>query len=248
MRFDETRIAKILLDRGLLDQFQYQAVRDHQSQYGGKFHLLAVELGMVPEEKMTRIVAQVTGCQEVSLSKMPPDPDALEKLPATFCIERDLYPCALRDNASTLWLAMADPTDTKSRTEAQVLSGLKIRQLAGTPSEIRLALERDYGSKEPEAIPFVSGTLDLGMPQEQVFEEEFKVTDISGATAVKHVSQLKPDKPPKVDDARLVAASQHLERLLKHQEKIENILEKVVELFMEKKLFDLVDLRERIKK
>jgi hypothetical protein len=244
MKFDESRIAKMLLDRGLLDQFQYQSVRDHQSQYGGKFHILAVELGMVPEEKMTRIVAQVTGCQQVSLTKMPPDPQALSKLPGTFCLERNVYPCALRDNATTLWLAMADPTDTKSRTEAQVLSGLKIRQLAGQPSEIKQALERDYGSKESEAIPFVSGTLDLS-EQEEKYEEEFKVTDLSGSTAVKHISQIGQ---PEDDMSRLAEAGQRLDRLLSYQNKMERILEKVLELFMEKGLIDAEEMRTRMKK
>lgn len=245
MKFDESRIAKILLDQGLLDQFQYQAVRDHQSQYGGKFHLLAVELGMVPEEKMTRIVAQATGCQQVSLDKMPPDPEALEKLPATFCVERDLYPCALRDNATTLWLAMADPTDTKSRTEAQVLSGLKIRPLAGLPSEIRAAVIRDYGAKESEAIPFVSGDLDLGADEEELqYEEEFKVTDISGTTAVKHISQIGKGRVP---DAQAAATEQKLDKLLHYQERLDILLERVIELFMEKNFFDARDLRERMK-
>lgn len=244
VKFDESRIAKLLLDQGLLDQFQYQSVRDHQSQYGGKFHMLAVKLGIVPEEKMTRIVAQVTGCQQVSLDKMPPDPQALDKLPGSFCVERIVYPCALRDNATTLWLAMADPTDTKTRTEAQVLSGLKIRQLAGQPSEIKRALERDYGSMESESIPFVSGTLDFGETEPE-HEVEFKVTDLSGSTAVKHISQIGRTED---EAARLAAAGQRLDRLLQYQDKMERILEKVLELFVEKGLMSADDLHTRMKK
>ena len=115
----DSKIAKYLLDVKLLDQFQYRAVQDHQMKGGGRFHVSVMELGFVPEDRVMDAVSKVLGMPKVDLFKLQMDADALNLLDGAFCIMNTIYPCALRDGGSTLWLAMADPFSTSVLQQAR---------------------------------------------------------------------------------------------------------------------------------
>jgi hypothetical protein len=246
----ESKIANLLLSGGELDQFQYQAARDHQSKYGGKFQRVVVDLGMVHEEKVVKLLSRVTGCPVVLLRNKRKDPAAVSALPALFCEQRTVYPAGVRENGTVLQLAMADPTDAKTRAEAQVKSGLRIKPVVATPSEIQEAILRDYGSDEPEEMPYVVGAIDLSLTEEEA-AEEFKVTDMSGKTAVRHLGDASKDDrqegtdrgPGFVPSPRLTA---RLELIRQNQEKGERIIRGLYRLCIEKGFFTPEEYQERI--
>jgi hypothetical protein len=238
MDASETKIAKFLLDTGLLDNFQYQSAKDHMSQYGGKFHLVVVELGLVSEERMVTVISKVIGLPKISLETKRPDPQALKKLPADFCQERMVYPSALIEGGTALRLAMVDPTDVTTRSQAQVRSGLKIRPVVAGVSEVREAIKRDYNLEEKKEA-FVVGDIDLSLTDEEAAAGELKVTDLAGKTRVKHSEEVKAGEP---------ALTARLEKLLEGQDKFEKIMKGVIELCVEKSLFNPAEIQERMKK
>jgi hypothetical protein len=239
----ETKIAKFLLDTGLLDQFQYQSAKDHQSQYGGKFHMVVMQLGLVPEERMVTVISKMVGLPKYSLTGKRSDPEALKKLPAKFCDERLVYPCAIIEGGTALRLAMADPTDVPTRSQAQVRSGLKIRPVVATISEIREAVKRDYEIDEKKEA-FVVGTIDLSLTDEEAAADEFKVTDLAGKTKVKHKKGAKTGESP----AGAETLSERLDKLIEGQDRFEQIMKGVIELCMEKGFFNPDEIRERMEK
>jgi len=239
----ETKIAKFLLDTGLLDNFQYQSAKDHMSQYGGKFHLVVVDLGLVSEERMVTVVSKVIGLPKVTLETKRSDPQALKRLPADFCQERLVYPTALIEGGTALRLAMADPTDVTTRSQAQVRSGLKIRPVVAGVSEIHEAIKRDYALDEKKEA-FVVGTIDLSLSDEEAAAGEFKVTDLAGKTRVKHSADVKPSAPAPATGA--LAA--RLDNLVEGQDKFEKIMKGVIELCVEKGFFSPAEIQDRMKK
>ena len=260
----ESKIASLLLSRGLIDQFQYSSARDHQSRAGGKFHLVVVQLGYVHEEQMAKLLAGITGFQNVKLSQMQPAGDALDLLPGLFCEERLVYPCAVREGGATLWLAMADPTDVKTRSEAEVKSGLRVRPLVGMPSEIREAVRRDYGGETPAQQPVLAGAIDLSLLDDELEEGEFKVTDMSGKTAVRHVGDVRIEGSSREPGASGPVAldgrggqqqagvspgyAKRIERLFRNQDKGERIIRGLYQLCIEKGFFSAEEFQERFKK
>jgi hypothetical protein len=233
----ESKIAKFLLDTGLLDQFQYQSAKDHQSQYGGKFHLVVVQLGLVPEERVVTVVSKVVGLPKLTLAGKRPDPKALERLPADFCNEHLVYPSALIEGGKALRLAMADPTDVTTRSQAQVRSGLKIRPVVAALSDIREAIRRDYGIEEKKEA-FVVGTIDLSLTEEEAAAGEFKVTDLAGKTRVKHENDLSPQ----------AGLLRRLDNLIEGQEKFEKVMKGMIELCVERGFFNPAEIQDRMKK
>ena len=242
MDASETKIAKFLLDTGLLDNFQYQSAKDHMSQYGGKFHLVVVELGLVSEERMVTVISKVIGLPKISLETKRSDPDALKRLPADFCQERLVYPSALIEGGTALRLAMADPTDVTTRSQAQVRSGLKIRPVVAGLSEVREAIKRDYALDEKKEA-FVVGTIDLSLTDDEAAAGEFKVTDLAGKTRVKHSGDVKPETPAAGD-----SLSARLDKLIDGQSKFEKIMKGVIELCVEKGFFNPAEIQDRMKK
>ena len=240
----ETKIAKFLLDTGLLDQFQYQSAKDHQSQAGGKFHLVVMQLGLVPEERMVMVISKVVGLPKVTLTGKRPDPEALKRLPADFCYERLVYPSAIIEGGTAMRLAMADPTDVTTRSQAQVRSGLKIRPVVAAVSEVREAVKRDYGIVEKEEA-FVMGSIDLSLTDEEAAADVFKVTDLAGKTRVKHSAEVKPSSQ---SEGGGDSPSARLDKLIEGQDKFEKIMKGVIELCVEKGFFNPAEVQERMKK
>jgi hypothetical protein len=202
-----------------------------------------MELGLVPEERMVTVISKVIGLPKVSLETNRADPNALKKLPADFCQERLVYPSAVIEGGTALRLAMADPTDVTTRSQAQVRSGLKIRPVVAGVSEVREAIQRDYALDEKKEA-FVVGTIDLSLTDEEAAEGEFKVTDLAGKTRVKHSAEVKSGQPPAAGGS----LATRLDKLIEGQDKFEKIMKGVIELCVEKGFFNPAEIQDRMKK
>jgi len=261
MNQTDSKIARLLRKQGVLEQFEYQSALDYTSDRKRKFHLALLDLGLVSEEKVVAAVSQVTGLPKVSLKKMKVDLDALQALSGEFCAVNEVYPCAVRDQGKTLWLAMADPTDIKVRNAARAQSGMEIRSLVGRLSEIKKHIQDRYTDQQDQGEQFVVGAIDLSLSEEE--EEEFKITDMSGSTAVKHRRDIDPPVRPmphattshqKLDskstptDQVSPKLDKRVDQLIEYQIKAEKIFRSVVRLLVDKGLFTAGEFRDRMKK
>jgi len=257
----DSKIAKQLLETKLLDQFQYRSVQDHLEKVGGRFHMAVLELGLVPEEKLIPIVSRVVGLPPVSFAKLQVDPKAIALLDGPFCAENLVFPCALRDKGQTLWLAMADPIDGRLVMEVRRRTKLNVRPLVGRPSEIRNQIQETYGRELDEANPFGGSGIDLSLSDAEAEQEqaEFKVTDMSGNTLVRHAGDIRQEGrgaaklaeqldeqpiPARAPGARArpvaepeLTVEQRLERIAANQQKATRIIKALAGLCIEKGLF-----------
>jgi hypothetical protein len=233
----DTQVAEKLRRDGLIDPFQHQSILDYLADHPVRFYQAVIELGYLSEDKMMQIVSRITGFPLASLDKMRPDPLASARLPAAFCREHLVFPCSLREQTRTLWLAMVDPTDINIRNEARRLSGLEIKPLLAGPDEIL----RHIASAYPEMAPRLGGDFapDIDLSLEPGEEEEFKITDIAGRTLIKHLGDIKPSPPPP-DREKLRL---RLEQLLGYQRKAGQIIDTLVDLLTQKGWLSLDDLR-----
>jgi hypothetical protein len=247
----DSKVAKQMLDLGILDRFQYQAVQDRLGNKGGRFHLLVMKLGYVSEEQTLMTLSRVSKKAVVSLSKMPADANAISRLEGEFCRTHMVFPCALRDVGKTLWLAMADPFDQDLIRLAGKLSGLKIRALIGRPSEITLFIEKAYGKNNQEIKKsFLDGDRQV---IEKTDGDDFQIVDMSGNTLVRHAGeqhdwleeadfsgekQRSTDPLQKSEESRRhTKIEERLERIATNQKKAALIIKALVRLAMEKGVF-----------
>ncbi len=247
----DSKIAAILRNQGLLDQFQYQAVLDHLNQRGGRFHVALQELGLVSGAQVIKIVANVTGLPPIDLDRMQVNQQILDKLPLRFCEEHLAFPCAIRQvgkDREILWVAMSDPSDSKVCAEAKLLSDLDIRPLIGQTSQIRSCIQQHYASAAAADFASPAGAIDLSLGDE---EEEFKVTDLSGSTAVKNLKEIRAAAEGPANEEGQVSQGdlpKQIQQLLASQEEIETTVRAFMRLLINKGLFEPTEFLERMKK
>jgi len=206
-------------------------------------------------------LARVSGTPLVVLEKMKVDPRAVACLPGPFCKAHRVFPCALRDGGKTLWLAMADPLDPDCLKDARAQFGVgDIRPLAGLPTEIDAYIQAYYGAELGEAAsdPFGGAGIDLSMSPEEE-EEEFKVTDMSGHTLVKHRGQVAAEAAgaaldpipararPAAPQPVPLGLDERLARLERNQEKATRIIRVLAEMLVEKGFFTPDEYRAKVR-
>lgn len=137
-------MARLLQGAGLIDAGQLGAAREQITRWGGRLHHVVVEMGFAREEHVAQAIARGTNLPRVALGTVPPDPAALQRLDATLCEQKNVFPCALRDNGTTLWLAVSDPTDPELAQVAWKAGVGQVRPVIAGFDEIQDAILRTY--------------------------------------------------------------------------------------------------------
>jgi hypothetical protein len=251
----ESLIAQLLLSKGVLDRSQHRLVGDRRNQQGGCFHLLVMEMGLAPEDTVIDIVAQATGLQRISLTKMQPERRAIEKLPTDFCQRHCVFPYAVRGGGKSLWLVMADPTDMQVRNEALAISGLvSIRPFVAPPSEIQTlikqcmpqsAVQEDTGASIP-----LSATLDELDEIRAVFDAvqpPDAESDHPAATDLAAVLGAPRSEPVYAPGQTGDATAEMIARLSSGQQKTSRHLRSLIQACVTKGLFTNEELQNRLR-
>jgi hypothetical protein len=237
-----------LVAHGAIDPSQLESARSHQRNYGGRLEEILVEQRMVSESPLADAIAEVTGCRRIRLDDIQPEGAARAKLPVSAAEENVAFPCALRDDGRTLWVAVTDPTDLTALDGIAGRSGCRIRAMVAGAREIRRAIQRHYHGVE-EAAPAEEAVASGA--------EGFKITDISGNTVMTSMESLREQHdaaqarrapaPPVADedpadalfDIQALSPDEvaRLEKVRSHQEKSAIVLRALVELLEEKGVF-----------
>lgn len=142
-------LAKVLLLKGILTREQLQqAVVRAKSSRRGLGHAL-VDLGLVPEAAIYRILAAVYKVQSVDVSRLSVIPaPVLETLGAEVAWKHQVLP--LRLTADTLTVAVSNPADSALLAELSRASGLKIDPVISTDYAIFEAIKKYYGRRQAD--------------------------------------------------------------------------------------------------
>lgn len=105
----ERRLGRILYDRGLISATDAMAAQGLQKSRNARFGELLVAEGLVSEGDVVEALAEQFHAQHVSLAHTPPDPVAIGKLSARFCLENGV--CAWSSVGGMTFIATANPTD-----------------------------------------------------------------------------------------------------------------------------------------
>ncbi len=142
-----TPFGPLLVERGLITQAQLdQAVAEQRRQTPQRrIGEVLVGMRLVTEGEMLRALAEQLGCPLVDLKSEPPDAEVLSIVPSEFALRHHLLPLHQTDH--TLTVAMADPLDIQSIDDLLLLTGLSIRPVLASASDISRAVEQFYMSR-----------------------------------------------------------------------------------------------------
>lgn len=150
MQINANRLGEMLLEAGLIDQFQLESALSMQRNLGGRIGSALVKLGYLPEETIMEFLESQETYSRVSLQ----DLEVPESLMALLSLERMLelmvIPIELRKigNEKSLRVAMTDPTNLKLIDDLQFATGCKIIPVLAAEDEIGQAIQNNI-PKEP---------------------------------------------------------------------------------------------------
>jgi len=141
--------ADILEEEGLLNKKQIQEISGEifrKKKKGELFKILAQKYGL-NEENVARCLAKEFNCPYYDLKKYKEKPEAelLRKIPKSFAKRHLILPLKIENNELTV--AMADPSNILALDELAVKTGVKIRKVVSTSSNILEIIETFYSGK-----------------------------------------------------------------------------------------------------
>lgn len=121
------RLGEILVQSGLINDKQLQAVLKRQTQVGGQLGSILIEMGFITIEDLIEILSQKLGVPGVNLYKINIPSEILGLLPREKIISLKVLPVAA--DGTTVTLAMLNPQDFIAISEIEFMLGKKIRAL-----------------------------------------------------------------------------------------------------------------------
>jgi hypothetical protein len=136
------KLGDMLIEAGLIDDFQLQSALSHQRNWGGKLGNILVEMEFVREDDLARVIAEKLHIPYVSLFD-PVIPENIIKLIKPEIAKKYQVVPAKKDKGN-LVLAMSDPLDLKAIDDIRFITGLTIAPSLAMLSEIDLAIRKYY--------------------------------------------------------------------------------------------------------
>jgi type IV pilus assembly protein PilB len=180
------KIRRILVDAGQVSEEDWSAARER----GGNPVATLLQQNLLNEDGLFETLSRASDVAPIDLTRVKPDPAALESLPKDTCAEHCILP--LSRNGDVLTIAVCDPFDVLLLDDLKRLSKCHIRPVLSHPAAIKNATETVYDSKNAQVDALLSevSSLDASNLEVQVETEDIETAAAQGedAPAVKLVN------------------------------------------------------------
>jgi hypothetical protein len=146
------KLAQLLLEAGVLDEYQLKSALGFQQKWGGRLIKVLVENRFISEEALVEAIRQQTGLAVVELDNRSIPDYLLALVPRAMAAAHHLVPVALEGGPGPgegLVVAMSDPTDQAALDELRFKIGRRVRAVLGGEGAIERALVRHYPDQAP---------------------------------------------------------------------------------------------------
>ena len=149
---DRVRIGDLLVAAKLVTAEQVSEALVSQRDSGRRLGEELVAKGFVSEFQLTQILSNQLAIPWVSLQRIEFTRDLLNMVPAEVANRLCVIPIYMRRvrAAETLYVAMDDPTNEPALIELAATTGLPVKAMVSSPSEIRHAIRVYYLGGAPQ--------------------------------------------------------------------------------------------------
>ena len=169
MQLNANRLGEMLLEAGLIDQFQLESALSLQRNLGGQIGSALVKLGYIPEQTILEYLEIQEKYARIPLEDISLSEDIKQLLSFDKMLELIVIPIELNvvNSEKTLRVAMTDPTSVDIVDMLQFITGCRILPVVATEEEILTAIRRKMPSvPPPEPVTDFGGgdydTVDFG--------------------------------------------------------------------------------------
>ena len=136
------RLGTFLLERGLLDRSVISRAKSAQAKTNERFDFVLTRLGLIPEARIARILAECLSLGFIETEELPDRPVLENGVRPSFLKDNRILPIGL--NGDALVVAVADPFNADAIQSLSYLVDRPVEQRIATPSDIEKALDRLY--------------------------------------------------------------------------------------------------------
>jgi len=182
------KIRKLLIDGGLATAEDWQAAKER----GGNLLENLVTTGAVSAGSLLEALGRGSNLPPIDLSRITPDPSALEKVGADTCNKHMILPLTL--NGDVLTIAACDPFDVLLLDDLRRRTRCQIQLVLSHPADVIAAIDTAFnaGSRQVEdLLEEVSGTPGIEVNvQEETDEIDISAASGDDAPAVKLINMI----------------------------------------------------------
>jgi len=144
-------LGEMLLESGLIDQFQLDSALSMQRNLGGQIGSALVKLGYLPQETITEFLESQEKCSQLPLEELLLSSEILSLLPLERMEELTVFPVELRKtgNEKILRVAMPDVENLQLIDKLQFLTGCRVTPLQAAADEILCAIDNNTPDEPP---------------------------------------------------------------------------------------------------
>jgi type IV pilus assembly protein PilB len=152
MKKIKKKLGELLLEAGLIDEFQLRSALSYQEEWGGRIGSIITRKGFVTEKEMLSVIEKQYGLASVSLDDISNPPEEVLDLVKVDVAKRfGILPVKLEGR--TLLIAIADPTDLKTLDDISFLLGVRVKPVLALESDIKRAIGVHYeGNVHEKAV------------------------------------------------------------------------------------------------
>ncbi len=136
------KLGDMLKDAGLIDEFQLESALSYQRDWGGKLGAILIDLNLVAETELARVLAEKLRIPYVNLFEPEISEDVIKLIKPEIAKKYHVIPA--KKEGKLLVLAMLDPLDIEAMDEIRFITGLTIKPSLALESEIRDAVGKYY--------------------------------------------------------------------------------------------------------
>ena len=187
------RIGEMLSKEGYITSTQLDEALNYQEKNGGRLGSILVKLGYIDEETIVNVLNRINNYPIALLSKIKPDPKALEVLPYDIAKKYMAFP--IKQKGETLEITMSEPTDTVAVEQLQAEIHKNLTVFIASEKDITDAYRTHYKIDDGEYAKLVG-------EKEIETEEDMPVTEVDdfGSLVSEAVGEIELTSPTDDDD------------------------------------------------
>jgi len=136
------KLGRLLLNNKIISEPQLHEAIKEQKGSGERLGSVLVKLGFIKEDTLVSFLSGQYGTPFINLSEFSINSDLIKLIPGDIAHKYLVFPLSLR--ATTLVIAMADPSNVFAIDDIKFLTGYRIEVLAATESAIKEVLNKYY--------------------------------------------------------------------------------------------------------
>jgi len=151
-------LGALLVAGGMITREQLAAALREQERTGKKLGRILIDLGLMREADIVRMLARQVGLEFVDLSDYPVDPSAAALIPEATA--RRYLAIGIGHEDGKLILAMSDPSNVFALDDIRTITGVELKPVVAAASDVEAAIRRysrmdqaveDFASEAAEA-------------------------------------------------------------------------------------------------